>query len=121
MLADDILQVEHIHEIEVTDAVHVNQYYHVIGRNRDSNTVELWLFADDLIEKMDVRPVAVEDILFLDQDQPVISAYVVNNHVLSIETISDYLYYNHQILCTMGDIFQFTVMDNYHSNWSNNQ
>lgn len=123
MLVDDILQVEHIHEIEVTDAVHVNQYYHVIGRNRDSNTVELWLFADDLIEKVVVRHTTHEYLALLGIEyihHDVLGVTIVNNHVLCIRLPIGFVYYNDQILNTMGDIFQFTVMDNYHSNWSNN-
>lgn len=109
MLENDSRLIEDRYGIFIRSIYHINGYYRII----DGDYKHLWTFSIYPFEKMNVRPVTVEDILFLDQDQKVISAYVVNNHVLSIETIPDYLYYNHQILCTMGDAVQISVQSKY--------
>ena len=99
MLADDILQIEHLHDIHVTDAVHVNQYYHVIGRDKDCNPVELWLFADDLIEKAVVSHTTHKylDLLGIEYNpHKGLEVTIVNNQLLCIRVAIGYVYYDNQ-------------------------
>lgn len=109
MLEKDLRKIEDKYGIFIRSIQHINAYYRIV----DGDYKHLWTFSVYPFKKMDTYPVPAEDILILDQDEKVLSAYVVNKHVLSIETIANYQYYNHQILCTMGDALKISINSSY--------
>lgn len=109
MLTDDLRAIEDKHMIFIRQMVLVNTYYHIFKEDGE----HVWVLSAYPFEKMDMKPAHVEDIVFPGLDQQALSAYVVNNHVLVIQTLTGYRYFNQQILCTMGDVFQFSAQANY--------